>query len=178
VKRGNRFVDEGNIPSSGGLTCGIDLTALGDCMAEATRNLHDNKEILGLRCELYGVLIAIACLGYQYLFTDFFGSYSLDKLADNQTTANADILRAINLLSLQVATKDADEANRRAVDVSDKTGADIVDVIKANKERRDVLAGQGSTFKSVLNWLTVIGALAVVLGKWLQLKHKESAATS
>jgi hypothetical protein len=36
----------------------------------------------------------------------------------------------------------------------------------------------GSQFKSVLNWLTVIGALVVVLGKWLRLKHKERAATS
>lgn len=37
-------------------------------MAEATRDVHDNKEILGLRC-------------------------------DNQTTANADILRAVRSLS-------------------------------------------------------------------------------
>ena len=147
-------------------------------MAEARRNLHGKMEIWGLRCEFYGALIATVCLGYQYLFTDFFGSYSLDTLAENQTTANADILRAIHLLSLQVATKDEDEANRRAADVSDKTGADIENVIRANAERRTVLSGQGSAFKTVLNWLTVIGALVLVLGKWLQLKHKERAATS
>ena len=146
-------------------------------MAEARRKLHDKTEIWGLRCEFYGALIATVCLGYQYLFTDFFGSYSLDALAENQTTANADILRAIHLLSRQVATKDEDEANRRAADVSDKTGADIENVIRANAERRAVLSGQGSVFKTVLNWLTVIGALVLVLGKWLQLRHKEGATT-
>ena len=147
-------------------------------MAKATRNPHDKREIWGLRCEFYGALIATLCLGYQYLFTDFFGSYALDKLAENQTTANADILRAVHLLSLQVATKDEDQAKRIAADVWDKTSADIQTVIQANDERRALLAGQGSAFKTVLNWLTAIGALVLVAGKWLQLEHKARAATS
>jgi hypothetical protein len=65
-----------------------------------------------------------------------------------------------------------------SADVWEKTGADTWVLIKADEERHPALSGRGSKLKSVLNWLTVLGALAVVLGKWFQLKHKERAATS
>lgn len=92
-----------------------------------------------------------------------------------QGSSTIDTMASLQLLSRQLNEADADVRRQINDDLHERTGRVIRAVIEDREQRRSVARGQQSSYGSVRLYLFGVGALFVVLGKWLVLLHKSAA---
>lgn len=134
-----------------------------------------NLELLGLSLEIVGLLLALGAALYQAVVTDWFSNYHRDAIALAQGSSTIDTMASLQLLSRQLNEADANVRRQINDDLHERTGRVIRAVIEDREQRTNVARGQQSSYGSVRLYLFGVGALFVVLGKWLVLLHKSAA---
>jgi hypothetical protein len=132
-----------------------------------------NREILGLRLELVGLLIVLLSTVWQAAFTDWFEKNSHNWIAYIQEEVNLSVLRAIDNVSQQLLENDQDKRQRLRNKIHDDISTAYGKAINERDKRSALDAGQARIFGTIRHGLLVLGATLIVLGKWLVLQHKK-----
>jgi hypothetical protein len=137
-----------------------------------------NKEVLGLRIEIAGLIAILVATLWQGSFTDWFDRNDRNWIAYTQETANLAMLIALRDLSAQVATSDSQRQREIHERVSEQLAKTVSEAISERTKREGLQRGQASTFATVRYALLLLGAAFVVVGKWLVLHHKSVTSGS
>lgn len=136
-----------------------------------------NREILGLRCEIAGLVVVLLATIWQGTFTDWFDKNSREWIAYTQESVNLALLRAIGDLSGQVNETDPDKKQKLRMDVYDNVAKASTEAIQERQRRTELDKGQANIFSTIRYAMLLIGAVLILGGKWLVLAHKRAAAS-
>jgi len=134
-------------------------------------------EVLGLSIEVIGLTVLLFAALWQGTVTDWFDQFPVKSQNYIQETANLAILRSINRFSL--AMDEADPVRRKALlaeaeAVSMDTQFKLIEI---RDQTKAVEKDQASWLRLIRQALFVLGAVLIIVGKGLVLRHK-SLATS
>jgi hypothetical protein len=134
-----------------------------------------NQEVLGLRCEIVGLALAVGAAVFQY-FSDWFPTYHRDAIALTQGSNTIDTMATLQLLSRQMNEADPQMRKQISDDIHDRTSRVIREVMDDRNQRKSVARGQQSLFSTLRLASFMLGAFLIVVGKWLVMRHKHQAS--
>ena len=137
--------------------------------------MHINKELLGLRLEIAGLVTVLLATVWQGSFTDWFDRNNRNWIAYTQETVNFATLRALNDISKQVGLADPEAQRKLRDEVSDTVHQAYLKAIDERDQRLALQHGQASVFGSIRYAMVLVGAALVIFGKWLVLRHKSTS---
>ena len=135
-----------------------------------------NREIVGLRCEIVGLVVVLIATIWQGTFTDWFDKISRDWIAATQESVNLSLLYALNDLSRQVNEADPEKRQKIRMEIYDRVSAATTEAIRDRERRTALEKGQATIFSTTRYAMLLIGAALIVGGKWLVLTHKRKTS--
>jgi hypothetical protein len=133
--------------------------------------MKNDKGLWGLRLELIGLFIIFLTIVWQISFTNWFASVAQDWVRYIQEDVNYETLNSLQVISTQVAENNPERRAEMARDVYDrltKARSKLID--ERDKRDKFITNGQYSFFMTIHAALLVLGALMMVVGKWMNLK--------
>ena len=127
-----------------------------------------NRELVGLRSEIGGLVVVLLTTIRQGAFTDWFDKNSREWIAYARKSVNLAVLLAINDLSGQIDETDPDKRRQQRMQVYDRTTAAITEAIRERERRTSLIKGQAKMFSTIRYAMLLIGAALILAGNgWL-----------
>lgn len=129
-------------------------------------------EILGHSIEVIGLAVLLVAALWQAAVTDWLDQFPVKSQYYIQETANLAILRSVNLVAL--AMDEPDLVRRKALlaeaeTISNETQFKLIEI---RDQTESVEKRQTSPLKLVRQILFVLGAVLIIVGKGLVIRHK------
>lgn len=133
-----------------------------------------NKELLGLKFEVVGLILVFMATIWQVAFTDDLAKDSSEWNFFIQEEVNLALLDAARSINVQISTREHDPVRLR--ELNEETVRRVAGAteraIRQRDERRAFEAGVAKQFGTIRFVMIVLGACLVVAGKWLVIRHK------
>ena len=136
-----------------------------------------NLEVIGLRAEIIGLVTLFLAAVWQTSVTDWLDAFPARSQYFIQETANLAVLQALSRMSL---ASNEDDSHRRTAylnEADDITRQAMSRLVEIRNRTEAVEKTQTSWLKRVRHSLFALGALLIILGKSLVLRHKQSIAS-
>ncbi len=136
--------------------------------------MRRNLEISGLQCEVLGLLFLLIAAVWQAQFNDWFDKTARDWQSYIQEDVNIALLTSIEELSKQGLGKTEMAKQDAWNKIYERTSQAVNKAIRERTSRENLDMGQARIFGWIRFFFFTLGAILIVVGKYLVLRHKRS----
>ncbi len=141
-------------------------------------NSSKSHEILGLQCEVVGLVFMLVGIIWQISFTDTIDKGSRKSIDFIQENVNIALLESIDNISRQINEDNIAKRQEIRSEIYDTTVNAIVNAVDMREQsEKGWETGLAKLFKIVRYIFVVLGSALIVVGKLLVLNHKRNATT-